>query len=111
LAVVHHDDPVRQADLRGGQADAYLVPHGLGHVRDDPLDLRGDLADRRGYLPLHRFAIQSHRQQGHWASLLWTISRSLAGPSLLLPYRPRRVASRAAAPAEAPADAAGPAGP
>ena len=76
LAVVHHEDPVGQADLRRGQADAHLMPHGLGHVGDDPLDLGGDLADRRGHLSQHRVAVQPHRQQGHWAFLLWTASTS-----------------------------------
>ncbi len=105
LAVVHDEDAVRQTDLRGGQADADLVPHGLGHVGDDLLDLRRDVPHRGRHLTQHRVAVQSHRQQGHWPRLL--VSCCPADPSLLLPHRPSPGACRAGDGAPGPDGGAG----
>ena len=54
---VDHDHALVHVDLRGGQADAGRVVHGLGHVGDQLLHARVENGDRLGDLVQARIGV------------------------------------------------------
>ena len=54
LTAIHHDNAFKNADLGRGQSDALGLVHGIRHVVQKFLDVRGDLRNRLGQLTKHR---------------------------------------------------------
>ena len=54
---VGHEQAVRQIDLVGGQADAFVLVHQLEHFGDDLPQLGIDAAERLGAVPQRRMGI------------------------------------------------------
>ncbi len=88
LVVVHEDQPERDADLGGGEADADLVVHGLDHVGDEALDLGRDGRDRVRLSSQDRIAVlpdfQDHGSTGSISTSMIprpSLRRSRDGPS------------------------------
>ena len=65
IVVLHHDQPLRDADLRRGQADARRRPHRLEHVLRQLACGRGDTTDRPGASAQHGRCSGVDLQEGH----------------------------------------------
>ena len=62
---VEHDDPLADAHLGGGEADARSGIHRLGHVVDQPHDVGADARDGGRALLQDRVWVREYRTESH----------------------------------------------
>jgi hypothetical protein len=65
LRRVHHDEPLRHADLDRREADAGGVVHRVEHVGGEPAQLRRDLVHRLGFETQARVGEDDKGTNGH----------------------------------------------
>ena len=67
LCYIHHEEPLRQANLRRRKADAAGIAHRLEHIRDGPFEFgtKRVVADRFTYRQQNRLGIMNYPHQGH----------------------------------------------